>query len=290
MKEPSVAIIVLNWNGRELILQCLRSLEQLRYGNYAIVVVDNGSQDGSVEAIKAQFPQVQVLPLPENLGNARGFNAGMEVGLKANPHWILFLNNDTEVAPDLLAEFMHGVEKYPDGGVFAPKIYYGREDNLIWYAGGEVNFRLGRMRHRGIRERDRGQYDEPGRTDFVSGCCLLARADLAHQLGGFDETFTISRHRQSPGYGEDVDFCYRAQHQQAACYYLPAGKVWHYISSSMGGELSLRKVLLKFLSTMRFFWRYGKVWYWGSILGYQLLYYGVLGPGKYIQRRWQPGR
>ena len=290
MKEPLVAIIVLSWNGRELTLQCLRSLEQLRYGNYATVVVDNGSQDGSVEAIRAEFPQVEILPLPENLGNAGGFNAGMEVGLKARPDWIMFINNDTEVAPDLLTAFMTGVARFPDGGVFGPKIYYGGDDDLIWYAGGEVNFLWGRTRHRCIRERDRGQFDDPGRTDFVSGCCMFVRAYLAQQLGGFDETFTISRFRQSPGYGEDVDFCYRAQRQQAACYYLPAGKVWHHISSSMGGELSLRKVLLKFLSTMRFFWRHGRLWYWPSILAYQLLYYWVFGPVKYIHRRRQLGR
>ncbi|MEE9162605.1 MAG: glycosyltransferase family 2 protein [Candidatus Neomarinimicrobiota bacterium] len=286
MKEPFVYIVVLNWNGRDVTLRCLHSIQQLRYSNYATLVVDNGSQDGSVEAIKSQFPQLEVLSLPENRGNARGFNAGMEVGLGASPHWILFLNNDTEVAPDLLVELMRGVEKYPDGGVFSPKIYFGADDGLIWYAGGQVDFRLGRMRHRGIREQDRGQYDEPGQTQFVSGCCMLVRAELAHQLGGFDVTFTISRFKRSPGYGEDVDFCYRAQQQQAACYYLPAGKVWHYVSSSMGGELSLRKVLLKFLSTMRFFWRYGKPWHWPSILGYQVLYYGVLGPARYIKSRW----
>ncbi|MQY64027.1 MAG: glycosyltransferase, partial [Calditrichaeota bacterium] len=118
MKEPSVTIIVLNWNGRELTLQCLRSLEQLRYGNYATVVVDNGSQDGSVESVRAEFPRVKVVPLPENLGYAQGNNAGLEAALKQNPDWIMFLNNDTEVDPDLLAALMKSVERFPDGAVF----------------------------------------------------------------------------------------------------------------------------------------------------------------------------
>ncbi len=74
MNEPSVAIVVLNWDRRELTLQCLRSLEQLRYGNYATLVVDNGSQDGSVEAVRAEFPRVEVQPLPVNLGYAGGNN------------------------------------------------------------------------------------------------------------------------------------------------------------------------------------------------------------------------
>ena len=286
MSRPLVTIIVLNWNARALVLQCLRSLEQLTYDPYSVIAVDNGSQDGSAEAIQTAFPQVQLLALPENLGNARGFNAGMEEGLKANPSWILFLNNDTEVAPDLLEELTRGAEKFPDGGVFSPKIYYGADPSQIWYAGGEVDFRLGRMRHRGIREQDTGQYDEPGPTHFVSGCCMLVRADLARQLGGFDVTFTMSRFQRSPGYGEDVDFCYRARQQLADCYFLPGGRVWHYVSRSMGGELSLRKVFLKFLSTMRFFWRFGKPWHWPSILLYQALYYVVLGPARYIRHRW----
>jgi len=279
MKEPSVTIIVLNWNGRELTLQCLRSLEQLRYGNYATVVVDNGSQDGSVESVRAKFPQVKVVPLPENLGYARGNNAGLEAALKQNPDWIMFLNNDTEVDPDLLAALMKGVERFPAGAVFGPKIYYGGEEDLIWYAGGEVSLPLGRTRHRGIREPGRGQYDEPGCTDFASGCCLLIRADLVRRLGGFDPKYVM--------YTEDIDLCYRARRQGAACFYLPAGKVWHHVSSSIGGELSLRKVYLKWRSSMRFFRRYARPWHWPFILVHQLLYFTVLGPMKYVKRKWQ---
>jgi len=192
--------------------------------------------------------------------------------------WVMFLNNDTEVEPGLLTAFMDGAERFPSGGVFGPKILYGGEDDLIWYAGGEVNLPLGRTRHRGIRERDQGQHDEPGPTDFVSGCCLLIKADLARRLGGFDTTY--------PMYTEDVDLCYRAGRLGAACYYLPAARVWHYVSSSVGGEFSLRKVWLKWRSSMRFFRRYAKPWYWATILGYQVLYFGVLGPARYIRRRW----
>ncbi len=277
IKEPRVVIIVLNWNGRELTLQCLRSLEQLRYGNYATVVVDNGSQDGSVEAVRAEFPRVEVQPLPVNLGYAGGNNAGLEVALKQNPDWIMFLNNDTEVAPGLLAALISGAERFPDGAVFGPKIYYGGEENLIWYAGGQISLPLGRLRHRGIREPDGGQYNQPGRTDFVSGCCLLIRADLVRRLGGFDPSYTM--------YTEDVDLCYRARQLGAGCYYVPAGRVRHYLSSSVGGELSLRKVYLKWRSGLRFLRRYARPWHWPFILVYQLLYYGVLGPVRYVHRR-----
>ncbi|UCD36943.1 MAG: glycosyltransferase family 2 protein [Fidelibacterota bacterium] len=278
MKEPAVTVIVLNWNGRELLLQCLESLNRLDYSNYSILVVDNGSSDGSAAAVREAYSHVQLLTLPENLGYARGNNAGLSEVLRGNPDWIMFLNNDTEVDPQLLTNLITGADRYPDGGIFGPKIYYGDVENLLWYAGGRVSLPLGRIDHRGIREPDQGQYDIPGPTDFVSGCCLLAKADLMRQLGGFDTVY--------PMYVEDVDLCYRAGRLGALCYYLPEGKLWHHLSSSMGGELSLRKVRLKWRSSMRFFRRFAQPYHWGSILLYQLLYFGILGPARYIRRKW----
>jgi len=281
-RRPKVAIVILNWNGRELTLRCLKTVTKLTYDPVQVLVVDNGSEDGSIDAIQAAFPQVSVLALKENLGYALGNNAGLKWALPRNPDWILFLNNDTEVAPDLLTQLIEGTRTFPNGVIFGPKIYYADFKQAIWYAGGDVNLLFGRLRHRGIREQDSGQYDEPCRTDFVSGCCMLIRADAAQTLGGFDPAYAM--------YVEDADLCYRARERYGNCYYLPDGKVWHAVSSSLGGELSLRKVYLKWLSGMRFFWRYARWWRWPSILMYQLLYYGVLGPGKYIRRGWQQGR
>ncbi len=112
MPASKVVVIVLNWNRRDLTLQCLRSLDRLQYENVTILVVDNGSRDGSLEAVEAAYPRVQRLALPENSGFARGNNAGLELALKAGPDWIMFLNNDTEVAPDL-ADVLAG--NLPDG-------------------------------------------------------------------------------------------------------------------------------------------------------------------------------
>lgn len=151
MKESSVAIIVLNWNRRDLALQCLRSHGRLRYGNVSVLVADNGSRDCSVEVVRAEFPGVQLLSLPENLGYARGNNAGLETALEQHPAWIMFLNNDTEVGPDLLTALMEGAKRFPDGGVFGPKIYCGGENDLIWYAGGDVSLPLGRTRQDQMR-------------------------------------------------------------------------------------------------------------------------------------------
>jgi GT2 family glycosyltransferase len=275
--DPSVVIIVLNWNGRKVVLRCLQSLKTLTYPNCDILVVDNGSEDGSAEAISMDFPEVQVVALPENRGYAEGNNAGLEVALKKRPDWILFLNNDTEVAPDLIDALISGTQRTPGSSLFGPKIYYS-DGIQIWYAGGEINFFLGRIRHRGIRQIDSGQFDEAGPTDFISGCCLLIQADLAQRLGGFDARY--------PMYMEDVDLCYRARQIGMPAYYLPEGKVWHHVSSSLGGELSIRKVWLKWYSSMRFLCKYAKPWHWATIFIYQILYYTVIGPWRYTHQRW----
>jgi GT2 family glycosyltransferase len=278
MDDPKIVIIVLNWNGRDLTLRCLHSLQMLDYANVSVLVVDNGSGDDSIAAISKAFPTVEVIALPENLGYARGNNAGLGIALKHSPDWVMFLNNDTEVDKDVLSEFMLAAERFPDGGILGPKTYYGGGEQIIWYAGGELSMPLGLTKHRGIREYDHGQYDEPGRTDFVSGCCLMIREDLVRQLGGFNPVYSM--------YNEDVDLCYRAHRLGAASYYVPDAVVWHHVSSSLGGELSLRKVWLKWRSSMRFFGTYAKPWHWITILLYQILYYTVLGPIRYTQQRW----
>jgi GT2 family glycosyltransferase len=107
----------------------------------------------------------------------------------------------------------------------------------------------------------------------------LIKSDVARQLDGFDSSYTI--------YMEDVDLCHRARGEGVTCYYIPGAKVWHYVSSSMGGELSLRKVWLKWRSSMRFFKRYAKLWHWGTILGYQVYYFGILGPARYFRGKWR---
>jgi GT2 family glycosyltransferase len=277
VSNPSVTIIVLNWNGRELTLRCLRSLASLTYPNYKVLVVDNGSEDGSIDTIRLHYPEVQIVPLPNNYGYARGNNEGLKIALEEEPDWILFLNNDTEVAPDLIDALISGSRQFPDGALFGPKIYYG-DGSRIWYAGGEIDFFLGRLRHNGIRQRDAEHLSQPGLTDFVSGCCLLIRADLVQRLEGFSPRYRM--------YMEDVDLCYRASKLGLFSYYLPAGKVWHHVSSSIGGEPSLRKVWLKWESSMRFFRTYAKSWHWITICFYQLLYYTVIGPVRYIQQIW----
>jgi len=120
---PSVAIIVLNWNGRDDTIACMYSLQKLTYKRYQLIVVDNGSSDDSVSAIRAEFPSVHVIETGANLGFAEGNNVGIRHALDQGANYVLLLNNDTEVDEHLVDALVDAAESNADGGIFGPKIY-----------------------------------------------------------------------------------------------------------------------------------------------------------------------
>ncbi len=253
-KRPPVWIIIVNWNGREMTLDCIDSLRQAVYGKQHIVVVDNASTDGSVDAIRQRYPDVDILPLPDNRRFAGGTNAGMQYALDRGANLLLLLNNDTTVDPGYLDPMVERILADSTVGIVAPKILYHRPPDLLWYAGGEISFRTGRMKHRGIREQDRGQHDTAGDTDYATGCCLLARSELVKAIGLLDESYYM--------YTEDADWCMRARRAGYRVMYEPRAKVWHRVSVSAGGHLSRFKLVNKARGTFTFFARYARWYHW----------------------------
>jgi GT2 family glycosyltransferase len=256
--EPRVAIIVLTWNGKALTLGCLASLSLLRYDDLLIVVVDNGSADGTSDAIREIYEdQVHVIVNGENLGFSRGNNLGIRYALDHGARHVLLLNNDTVVDPNLIRHLVDAMQRGPDIGIVGPKIYYEEPPNQIWSAGGEVFLARGTARHIGIREIDRGQYESPRDVDYVSGCALMARREVFEAIGDLDPAFQA--------YFEDTDFCMRARRSGFRIVYVPAGVVWHKISSSTGGQMSAKKISRKLRSSVIFFRRYASFNHWLTI-------------------------
>src|SRR5436190_7401977 len=132
---PSVAVIVLNWNGRDDTLACLESLAGLNYDNFQVMVVDNGSTDGSVGAIRPRFPGVEIIETGRNLGFAEGNNVGIRLALDRGMDYVFLLNNDTVVDPSLLSELVAAAERCPEGGIFGAQILYHSDPLKIWFAG-----------------------------------------------------------------------------------------------------------------------------------------------------------
>ena len=253
-----VAIIVLTWNGKTLALDCLDSLSALEYKDVEIVIVDNASTDGTVDAVRSRYGDgVTVIVNEHNLGFARGNNVGIDYALSNEAAYILLLNNDTTVDPKLLDCLVDAFGESPDVGIVGPKIYYASPPNQIWFAGGEVFLARGTARHIGIREIDRGQYDSVRDVDYITGCALLAKREVFERIGKLDPSYIA--------YFEDTDFSMRARRAGFRVLYAPEGKVWHKISSSTGGQLGARKISRKLKSSAKFFGKYASFYHWLTI-------------------------
>jgi len=222
MKSPRVAVIVLNWNGRDDTFACLESLRQLNHPNYEIIVVDNGSTDGSVEAVQASFPDVTILETGANLGFAEGNNVGLRHALTHGADYVLLLNNDTEVAPDFISLLVDAIEATPQAGVAGPTIYYFDRPATIWSAGGAIDWRRGDSRMMGLDEVDEGQYNAIREVGFVTGCALLTRREVIENVGMLDPRFFL--------YYEEIEWCVRAAHAGYKILHVPQARVWHKIA------------------------------------------------------------
>jgi GT2 family glycosyltransferase len=255
--SPPVWIVVLTWNGRQDTLACLRSLKNVSYPNFRIIVVDNASSDGTAEAVRKEFPGVEILLNSSNLRFAGGNNAGIRRALEGGAEYVLLLNNDTVVKADFLGKLVSRVEGDERAGMAGPKIYYFSQKDLLWYAGGKIEWWKGWISHKGVREVDRGQYDTPGETDYITGCCLLVKRSVIERVGMLDESYFI--------YGEDADWCVRAARAGFRLLYVPDAVLWHKLSVSTGGHLSWFKNWNKLKSQLRLFWRYAKPYHWLTI-------------------------
>jgi len=253
-EEPLVSIIIVNWNGKALILECLSSLHKLSYARVQIILVDNGSTDGSVEAVEQSFPEVNVLRMNKNLGFAGGTNEGLREALRRQAEFVLLLNNDTVVDEHCLKHLVSRIRSEERIGIVAPKIYYHSTPDTIWYAGGNISMWKGVMSHTGIREKDHGQHDALRDTDFATGCCMLASAEVVRRIGFLDESYKM--------YSEDADWCMRARKAGDRVVYEPKAVLWHKVSSSAGGNLSWFKLRHKLVSNMRFFARHAAWYHW----------------------------
>jgi len=254
MPKPVVTVLIVNWNGRDITLDCLASLQHVTYPAMRILLVDNGSHDDTLHAVHARYPGVSILALGENKRFAGGNNRGMQVALDEGSDFVLLLNNDTTVAPDFLTHLVDRFAATEKCGMVAPKIYYHTSPDTIWFAGGDVSFWTGTMSHRGIRELDRGQFDTAREIGYATGCCILVSAEVIRRVGVLDHRYFI--------YGEDADWSIRVQAAGYKVIYEPRSRIWHKVSVSAGGHLSSFKLRNKAISMYRFFAHHARWYHW----------------------------
>jgi len=220
-RQIDVAVVILTCDQKEVTLRCLSSFDEVDRDGVGILVWDNGSADGTEEAIENQFPSVDVQRSDQNLGVAGGRNAGANAAMELwNPGYFLFLDNDTVVTPGFIQSLKEPHRKISDVGITTPKILSFENPERIDAAGGcRVLFHLGETPAVGHGDVDRGQYDE-SRDCVPGGCCMLVRTDVFAEVGGFDVGY-------DPYGFEDLDFSLRVKDYGYRCPYVPDAVIYH---------------------------------------------------------------
>jgi GT2 family glycosyltransferase len=232
VSTPYFSVVVLNWNGLDLLDECLSSLGGQAFRDFEVVVVDNGSTDGSAAWLASKTGgAVRTILLPDNRGYAEGNNVGIR---QARGRWIVLLNNDTAADPAWLSEIAAAIGRHPEAGMFTPKILnYSRRDEID--NTGHVIYLDALARGQNRLERDDGRFDAEIEAAWPSGCAGVYKRELLDEVGLLDESFFA--------YAEDVDLGLRARWAGWACWYVPAARVYHKYSAT-AGSFSPRKAFL----------------------------------------------
>jgi GT2 family glycosyltransferase len=230
--EPAVTgawwVCVLNWNGREDTLRCLESLRGVR-GAAGIVVVDNGSQDGSVEAVRAAHPGVTLLAAGANLGFAGGNNLAIRHALAHGADWVVLINTDATAEPDAVEALAAAAARHPRAGMLAGKVYFAGTERRIWWAGQRVDLLSGYSgRPRGYGRADAPEYEREGPTARAVGALMAVSRPAIEAAGLLDEDLFA--------YVEDVDWSIRVRAVGLEIVFVPGARAWHAVGGSTGGE------------------------------------------------------
>ena len=213
-----LGVVVLNWNGKDVTPRCLDSISRSSCPPDQVVVVDNASTDGSVDLVRGGYPHVVVIVNDSNLGFAEGNNVGIRYLLERAFDLLLLLNNDTVLEPESLCELKRAAQAHP-AAAYGAAIYELAAPGSLWYGGGTISRLTLDARHATAPADARGGARP---TDFITGCCLMFRADALRRIGLLDKDFFA--------YYEDVDWCLRAKASGDRLLYVPDATVHHDVS------------------------------------------------------------
>lgn len=239
-----ISIILVNYNTDKYTIDCLDSLLEIKTPGFkhSIVVVDNASSVPMVLHRRHKVPTIELIRSESNLGFTGGNNMGIHYAVeKYNSDYVLLLNNDTTVGPNFLKELLLHAEKYPKAGLTTSKIYFskGREfhsqsyknderGNVLWYAGGSIDWDNLVAFHRGVDEVDMGQFDNQLECDFATGCSVMIKREVLEKVGTLDKKYFL--------YMEDVDYSVRVKKAGYEIHFVPKSIIWHKNAGSTGGS------------------------------------------------------
>ena len=238
LDRGKVAIILVNYNGAKDTIECIESIKHTTYEDYEIIVVDNCSTDDSVSILEEYSKRVHFVFLRAEYNN--GFSAGNNIAIKEAIEkgfdYILLLNNDTVVTSDYLEKLIAGFSCSRSCGVTISKINYEKDRDIIWYAGGNLNFRTSRTEHWNYNKKDAFEIKKPCKVSFATGCCMCLSKDVIKKVGLMDEDYFL--------YEEDADYCSRILMNGFDIYYIPDSVIYHKVSKSTGNASPLSQYYL----------------------------------------------
>lgn len=243
---PKVSIIILTTNALSMTKEQLLDIAKVDTKGIGAecLIVDNGSADGTQEALKNyKLPNMdyKFIESGANLGFAGGNNIGIKDALKRGSEYIILMNNDLILPKDIIIKLVNFMEKNREVGLASPKMYFAKgyefhkdrykdsdKGKVFWYAGGIIDWNNIYSSHRGVDEVDRGQYEDIIDTDFTNGACMIIRKEVFEKVGYLDDLLFL--------YWEDADFSQKAKKAGFKVMYYPKTHLWHKVSASTGGS------------------------------------------------------
>ncbi|HUD44319.1 MAG TPA: glycosyltransferase family 2 protein [Patescibacteria group bacterium] len=237
-----VFVVTVNYNTEYDTKNLLKSFEKIHTSGFSvdIIIVDNNSTNPFSLSENEKKETITLIRLDKNTGFVGGYNAGIKEALKRHADYIMIVNNDTIMDPNMIKNLLEVLDSDPKIGVTTPKIYFAKGHEfhkdrytqeelgkVFWFAGGYMDWNNVISLHRGVDEVDHGQYDKIEKTDFASGCCMLFKREVLEKVGLFDERYFL--------YYEDADLNQRIEKAGYAIYYVPTAVLVHINASSSGG-------------------------------------------------------
>ena len=223
MGKPLISIMLLTWNAKEVTADCIESIKKQTFKDYEVLLIDNGSTDGTVKYLKKKFPFIKLVENKKNIGYAGGHNSGIS---KAKADYILVLNNDVVLDKNFLQELWNNRNKADILGI---KNYFYDKRDVFWAIGSSVNEYLMVAKLKGNKEKDVGQYDKMD-IDQAVGSAMLVNKKVIDKVGFLDASLFA--------YYEETEWQTRAQRAGFKISWVPSAKLWHKVAYSYGGEKS----------------------------------------------------
>lgn len=295
-----LTVCILTWNAADLLAACLKSLRDIRHVNhinYEVIVVDNGSEDGSGDVVRRDFQEVELIVNTRNVGFAAGNNQALRMGRGRH---FLVLNNDTVLLDDCLAQMVDYLDSYPEVGIVGGRLVNADGSTQVAYYPLHLPsvrsclvelWGLDRIWPQNPWSRfapsKSFNFDKPSTTTQISGACLMVRREVLQKIGLFDEGFQF--------FYEDVDFCYRCLQAGWAIAYLPDARVVHYGGASFAKLGLSENSLMRFRSLLRYYQKHftlGRIILirmmvaLALVLRLPLVLILSLSPRAHVRKRW----